>query len=154
LIGRAKKRRALRSAACGTKTRSSIVSIFQSGGATGDHADHGFLVTAGRRRLSHRRGALFDEKKGVGVMPRKDFEMLHLLRDFLQWPAARRDDATEPNVPPEENMQYFGEDGDRIQMMLNFPVISGFFTRLRPAISNRWCAPWRRLMSARRQRNG
>jgi maltose alpha-D-glucosyltransferase / alpha-amylase len=81
-----------------------------------DHADHGFLLQLGVAV------PFLIEEKGAGVMPRKDFEMLHLLRDFLQWPAARRDDATEPNVPPEENMQYFGKGGDRIKMMLNFPV--------------------------------
>ena len=56
--------------------------------------------------------------------------MLHLLRDFLQW---RRHDAimlAEANVPPEENMQYFGEDGDRVQMMLNFPVNQRLFYAL------------------------
>jgi maltose alpha-D-glucosyltransferase/alpha-amylase len=36
----------------------------------------------------------------------------------------------EANVPPEENMQYFGEDGDRIQMMLNFPVNQRLFYAL------------------------
>jgi maltose alpha-D-glucosyltransferase/alpha-amylase len=42
------------------------------------------------------------EKKGAGVLPRKDFELLHLLQDFLQW---RRRDAimlAEANVPPDE----------------------------------------------------
>ncbi len=70
------------------------------------------------------------EKKGAGVKPRKDFEMLHLLRDFLQW---RRRDAimlAEANVPPEENMQYFGEDGQRLQMMLNFAVNQRLFYAL------------------------
>jgi maltose alpha-D-glucosyltransferase/alpha-amylase len=28
----------------------------------------------------------------------------------------------EANVVPEENLKYFGEEGDRLQMMLNFPV--------------------------------
>jgi maltose alpha-D-glucosyltransferase / alpha-amylase len=70
------------------------------------------------------------EKKGAGITPRKDFEMLHLLRDFLQW---RRRDAimlAEANVPPEENMQYFGDDGERIQMMLNFAVNQRLFYAL------------------------
>jgi maltose alpha-D-glucosyltransferase / alpha-amylase len=70
------------------------------------------------------------EKKGAGITPRKDFEMLHLLRDFLQW---RRRDAimlAEANVPPEENMQYFGEDGERLQMMLNFAVNQRLFYAL------------------------
>src|ERR671920_615879 len=60
------------------------------------------------------------EQKGAGVTPRKDYEMLHLLQDFLQW---RRRDAiflAEANVPPDESMDYFGENGERIQMMLNF----------------------------------
>ena len=70
------------------------------------------------------------EKKGADVKPRKDFEMLHLLRDFLQW---RRRDAimlAEANVPPEENMQYFGKDGQRLQMMLNFAVNQRLFYAL------------------------
>ena len=67
------------------------------------------------------------EKKGAGVKPRKDYEMLHLLRDFLQW---RRRDAillAEANVPPDESMEYFGENGERMQMMLNFAVNQRLF---------------------------
>jgi maltose alpha-D-glucosyltransferase/alpha-amylase len=44
------------------------------------------------------------------------------MRDFLQW---RRRDAillAEANVPPDESLEYFGDLGDRLQMMLNFPV--------------------------------
>ena len=62
------------------------------------------------------------EKKGAGVKATKDYELLHEMRDFLQW---RRGDAillAEANVTPDENMHYFGELGDRLQMMLNFPV--------------------------------
>jgi maltose alpha-D-glucosyltransferase/alpha-amylase len=60
--------------------------------------------------------------KGAGVAPKKDFELLHQMRDFLQW---RRRDAillAEANVPPRESLQYFGDRGDRLQMMLNFAV--------------------------------
>jgi maltose alpha-D-glucosyltransferase/alpha-amylase len=70
------------------------------------------------------------EKKGAGVIARKDYEMLHLMRDFLQW---RRRDAillAEANVPPDESMDYFGEDGDRLQMMLNFAVNQRVFYAL------------------------
>ena len=70
------------------------------------------------------------EKKGAGVTPRKDYEMLHLMRDFLQW---RRRDAillAEANVPPDESMEYFGENGDRLQMMLNFAVNQRVFYAL------------------------
>jgi len=62
-------------------------------------------------------------KKGAGVdEPELDFDFLHDMRDFLQW---RRGDAimlAEANVPPEESIEYFGAQGDRLQMMLNFPV--------------------------------
>ena len=67
------------------------------------------------------------ERKGAGITPRKDYEMLHEMRDFLQW---RRRDAillAEANVPPEESLEYFGELGDRLQMMLNFPVNQRLF---------------------------
>ena len=70
------------------------------------------------------------EAKGANVKPVKDYEMLHQMRDFLQW---RRRDAillAEANVPPEENLKYFGELGDRIQMMLNFPVNQRLFYAL------------------------
>ena len=70
------------------------------------------------------------EKKGAGVTPRQDYEMLHLLQDFLQW---RRRDAiflAEANVPPDESMDYFGENGERIQMMLNFAVNQRLFYAL------------------------
>jgi maltose alpha-D-glucosyltransferase / alpha-amylase len=69
-------------------------------------------------------------RKGTGAPPKKDYEMLHQMRDFLQW---RRRDAimlTEANVPPEESLKYFGELGDRVQMMLNFPVNQRLFYAL------------------------
>ncbi len=68
--------------------------------------------------------------KGADVRPKQDYEMLHAMRDFLQW---RRRDAimlTEANVPPDESLQYFGELGDRVQMMLNFPVNQRLFYAL------------------------
>ena len=70
------------------------------------------------------------ERKGAGVAARKDFELLHEMRDFLQW---RRGDAillAEANVPPDESLDYFGELGDRLQMMLNFPVNQRLFYAL------------------------
>jgi maltose alpha-D-glucosyltransferase / alpha-amylase len=61
-------------------------------------------------------------RKGAHARSQKDYEFLHEMRDFLQW---RRRDAillAEANVPPDESLEYFGELGDRLQMMLNFPV--------------------------------
>jgi maltose alpha-D-glucosyltransferase/alpha-amylase len=70
------------------------------------------------------------ERKGAGVEHAQDFELLHEMRHFLQW---RRGDAillAEANVPPEESMRYFGEHGDNLQMMLNFPVNQRLFYAL------------------------
>jgi maltose alpha-D-glucosyltransferase/alpha-amylase len=67
------------------------------------------------------------EQKGAGVTPHKDYDMLHHMRDFLQW---RRRDAVllaEANVPPDETLAYFGPEGDHLQMMLNFPVNQRLF---------------------------
>jgi maltose alpha-D-glucosyltransferase/alpha-amylase len=62
-------------------------------------------------------------KKGVEVESADlDYNYLHDLRDFVQW---RHRDAVllaEANVPPDESINYFGADGDCLQMMLNFPV--------------------------------
>ena len=69
-------------------------------------------------------------RKGARVRPHKDYEFLHEMRDFLQW---RRRDAVllaEANVPPGESLEYFGELGDRLQMMLNFPVNQRIFYAL------------------------
>jgi len=70
------------------------------------------------------------ERKGVRKTHRKDYELLHEMRDFLQW---RQGDAVllaEANVPPDESMDYFGEQGDRLQLMLNFPVNQRLFYAL------------------------
>jgi maltose alpha-D-glucosyltransferase/alpha-amylase len=70
------------------------------------------------------------ERKGAGVRPTRDYELLHEMRDFLQW---RRRDAillAEANVPPDQSLQYFGERGDRLQMMLNFWVNQRMFLAL------------------------
>jgi len=57
----------------------------------------------------------------------KDYELLHELRNFMQW---RRGDAlllAEANVVPDESMTYFGAQGERLQMMLNFWVNQRMF---------------------------
>ena len=48
--------------------------------------------------------------------------MLRTFREFLQW---REGDAiilAEANVLPDTDMQYFGDEGERLQMMFNFQV--------------------------------
>jgi maltose alpha-D-glucosyltransferase/alpha-amylase len=73
------------------------------------------------------------ERKGAGVTPTKNYDLLHEMRDFLQW---RRRDAillAEANVPPAESLKYFGEEGDHLQMMLNFPANQRLFYALATA---------------------
>lgn len=67
------------------------------------------------------------ERKGANVAHDQDFELLHEMRHFLQW---RGHDAillAEANVPPDQSLEYFGDRGDRLQMMLNFPVNQRLF---------------------------
>jgi maltose alpha-D-glucosyltransferase/alpha-amylase len=73
------------------------------------------------------------EKKGAGVEPAKDFKLLKEMRDFLQWRSGEAIMLAEANVPPDESLQYFGDEGDHLQMMLNFPVNQRLFYALATA---------------------
>jgi maltose alpha-D-glucosyltransferase / alpha-amylase len=73
------------------------------------------------------------ERKGAGVEPVKDFELLHEMRDFLQWRCRDAVMLAEANVVPEDSIKYFGDRGDRLQMMLNFPVNQRLFYALATA---------------------
>ena len=70
-------------------------------------------------------------KKGAGVTrSTPQFGMLRRMREFLQW---REGDAiilAEANVLPDQDLGYFGEDGDRLQMMFNFEVNQHLFYAL------------------------
>jgi maltose alpha-D-glucosyltransferase/alpha-amylase len=70
------------------------------------------------------------ERKGADVEHVKDFGLLHEMRDFLQWRSGEAILLAEANVPPEESMKYFGDEGDALQMMLNFPVNQRLFYAL------------------------
>ena len=70
------------------------------------------------------------ERKGAGVEHAQDFDLLHEMRDFLQWRVRDAVLLAEANVPPDESVRYFGEQGDRLQMMLNFPVNQRLFYAL------------------------
>jgi maltose alpha-D-glucosyltransferase/alpha-amylase len=73
------------------------------------------------------------EKKGPGVEPQQDFDLLKEMRDFLQWRSADAVMLAEANVPPDESLKYFGDEGDRLQMMLNFAVNQRLFYALATA---------------------
>jgi maltose alpha-D-glucosyltransferase/alpha-amylase len=70
------------------------------------------------------------ERKGAGVESVKDFSLLQEMRRFLQWRCRDAILLAEANVPPDESIQYFGDEGDRLQMMLNFPVNQRLFYAL------------------------
>ena len=73
------------------------------------------------------------ERKGADVRPTRDYEFLHEMRDFLQWRCRDGILLAEANVPPRESLQYFGDRGDRLQMMLNFWVNQRLFYSLASA---------------------
>jgi maltose alpha-D-glucosyltransferase/alpha-amylase len=73
------------------------------------------------------------EKKGAGVEHKQDFNLLKEMRDFLQWRTGDAILLAEANVPPDESMEYFGREGGRLQMMLNFPVNQRLFYALATA---------------------
>ena len=67
------------------------------------------------------------ERKGANVEHTKDFELLREMRKFLSWRSRDAILLAEANVPPDESMDYFGDQGERLQMMLNFPVNQRIF---------------------------
>jgi maltose alpha-D-glucosyltransferase / alpha-amylase len=73
------------------------------------------------------------EKKGPGVEHQMDFNLLKEMRDFLQWRSGSAIMLAEANVPPDESLEYFGAEGDRLQMMLNFAVNQRLFYALATA---------------------
>jgi maltose alpha-D-glucosyltransferase/alpha-amylase len=65
--------------------------------------------------------------KGAGVKSRGQYSMLRTFSQFLTW---RKGDAiflAEANVVPGTDMEYFGEAGERLQMMFNFDVNQRLF---------------------------
>jgi maltose alpha-D-glucosyltransferase/alpha-amylase len=94
--------------------------------------------------------------KGADVRkPKAQYAMLRSFRELLQW---RQGDAIilgEANILPGVGIEYFGDDGDRLQMLFNFQVNQNLFyglaaedtrplaealvkTRERPATAQ-WC---------------
>ena len=69
-------------------------------------------------------------KKGAGIEQQQDFNILKEMRDFLQWRSGDAILLAEANVPPDECMNYFGDDGQRLQLMLNFAVNQRLFYAL------------------------
>jgi len=87
--------------------------------------------------------------KGAKVgKPVEQYDMLRTFREFLQW---RKGDAiilAEANVLPDTDLEYFGDDGERLQMMFNFQVNQNTFYTLASADT----APLKKALLATRPR--
>jgi maltose alpha-D-glucosyltransferase/alpha-amylase len=70
-------------------------------------------------------------KKGADVKrPAEQYDMLRTFSEFLSW---RKGDAiilAEANVMPNTDLRYFGDAGERLQMMFNFQVNQHLFYAL------------------------
>jgi maltose alpha-D-glucosyltransferase / alpha-amylase len=89
--------------------------------------------------------------KGAKVRkPVEQYDMLRGLREFLQWRLGDSIILAEANVLPETDMEYFGEDGDRMQMMFNFQVNQNLFYALAAAD----CRPLVKALKATKPRPG
>src|SRR6476659_6264084 len=62
--------------------------------------------------------------------PKEQYDMLRSFRAFLQWRQGDCIILAEANVLPETDMEYFGDDGERMQMMFNFQVNQFLFYAL------------------------
>src|SRR5882672_5717294 len=67
--------------------------------------------------------------------PVEQYDMLRSFREFLQWRQGNAIILGEANVLPETDMEYFGDDGDRMHMMFNFFVNQNLFYALASADS-------------------
>jgi maltose alpha-D-glucosyltransferase / alpha-amylase len=69
--------------------------------------------------------------KGAQVRtPVEQYQMLRPIREFLQWREGEAIILAEANVLPGTDMQYFGEEGERMNMMFNFQVNQNLFYAL------------------------
>jgi maltose alpha-D-glucosyltransferase / alpha-amylase len=65
--------------------------------------------------------------------PVEQYDMLRSLREFLQWRQGDSIILAEANVLPETDLDYFGDDGDRMHMMFNFQANQTLFYALAAA---------------------
>jgi maltose alpha-D-glucosyltransferase / alpha-amylase len=65
--------------------------------------------------------------------PEEQYDMLRTFREFLQWRQGDCIVLAEANVLPETDMEYFGDDGERMHMMFNFQVNQHLFYALAAA---------------------
>jgi maltose alpha-D-glucosyltransferase/alpha-amylase len=69
--------------------------------------------------------------KGADVSkPKEQWDMLRTFRELLQWRQGDCIVLAEANVLPKTDLQYFGNDGERMHMMFNFQVNQNLFYAL------------------------
>jgi hypothetical protein len=83
-----------------------------------------------------------------------DYDMLRHFREFAQWRMGEVIMLAEANVPPEETIRFFGDDGDRLQMMFNFHANQRLFLSLATEDGGRWRRRSRTRGSGRRSASG
>ena len=76
------------------------------------------------------------------------FGYLRDLHDFLQWRTGDAILLAEANILPADNMKYFGPEGDRMHMILNFQVNQTMFYAFASATAAHWC---KALMATRKR---
>jgi maltose alpha-D-glucosyltransferase/alpha-amylase len=70
------------------------------------------------------------QTKGADKKHTERYDMLRDMREFLQWRSGDAIILAEANVEPQNNRHYFGDLGDRLQMMFNFWVNQRIFYAL------------------------
>lgn len=86
---------------------------------------------------------LWDEAGTEGANLNQTHEIIRLLRDVLDAVAPEVILVTETNVPHQENISYFGEQGGEAQMVYNFslpPLVLHAFYREDASALTRWAA--------------
>ena len=67
-------------------------------------------------------------KKGANlVRPREQYDMLRTFSEFLTWRKSGAIILGEANIVPKNDLAYFGQFGERLQMMFNFEVNQHLF---------------------------
>ena len=70
-------------------------------------------------------------KKGADVTrPTEQYDMLRAFSEFLTWRKGEAIILAEANVLPDTDLKYFGDSGERLQMMFNFEVNQRLFLAL------------------------
>jgi maltose alpha-D-glucosyltransferase/alpha-amylase len=77
-----------------------------------------------------RAGTPLPRRKPRSRQPEKMFDYLRDLRDFLQWRTGDGILLAEANVVPSDSINYFGPEGDRMHMILNFQANQTMFYAL------------------------